>query len=1194
MRQALIWGCAFICWLGSPTVRAAYVPGTTNLVYANGETGASYLLYLPTGYDMNNPPPLVLYFDPGANSGYGMSKLQPSCEAAGWVLACANELRNEAIANEEIKVREIMDDVRRRIPHDRRRFYAAGLSGGAWRANSLSREYWNEVAGLLLFGCWIGDYDDYTVFPDRLAVARVNGLDDNAAIAREPYDSAYYTQTMVRVRDIHFNGGHEIGPTNAINEALTWLDADFSSNGVNYVSNAYETAASALVASAQAAWDSSQYDQVVSNAVTAMYRYPMSSHTRDAERLLFQVVTNDTMRAGIHYAPDPADAWPISWMLMQRGLGTDADFPGYYARAYFATAVLACPTNARALAECAHQILVDPNQSRSEWPSAADLAGNAFELKTNHWRASYVQYELAELLGDMPGALAELRAAINRMPGDLGNDALSNTYEACVEKRSRYLKYVSRIEAVPLCDDFEQSPMNRSVVGRHGWMVSWGAANNQTQMVHNGLCALAVTGRQSLAYMNCLPVTNQTVWLDFYIQPARAGCDFTNPLPPLATTMFQVRSNGLLRVYDGATGNWVTLAHDPMPTGRWSRISIQANATNQQWAIWLNDQEVAGGLGLAHSNTVFSGCCLLHDGDSPTYLDDLTVSTNPPVADSDLDGLPDAWEDFYELDASDSSDAGLDPDGDYYANCEEYRLGTSPKEWDAPPDLPNYVGLAISNAGFVLGGMSWSNDLYRHARWSGEALLATTNSASMNLYAMSGTNIVFWGTEEPAVLTPPATTVLGEDSAGALVVSGPLNALYRVRFDGSTGEFSIEWAGFHDSDGDTMMDEWEVLYCGTTTGLTPYGNPDGDAYPNLIEYFRNTDPLIHDYYSPFTSVSVTGTFINWNTTYCDMELVGDHVWQYRYWWGDLGKPLIKLVVNHSWDVNWGDNNQVVTNVPFRDTADLGGANIVMNVTNGQYEGTITFNDATRKYAVVSRTQDADMDGIPDAWEVSRYTNTFAFGASGDPDGDGRVNVAEYLEDSNPFTADAVITTNSRINVVGNFSGWNTALNPMEPAGNHLWKLDLAFTNLVGVEFKFVANGSWSTAWGASNSTSFSLPLQGLGNPQGGSPNFKPAVPLDGVYRFTFNEACVLCTLDYAPSYILHQTPEWTVISTNRALMLKWLSSSDRHYSLYRYTNLMTEPELLGANIPATPPLNVITQAIDPELRLGIFQVRLEK
>jgi len=362
MRQALIWGIAMACWLGCPSARAAYVPGTTNLVYANGATGASYLLYLPTSYSSNSPPPLVLYFDPAANSGYGMEKLQPSCEAAGWILACANGLGNTSIANEAIVQREIMDDVRRRIVYDRRRFYLAGLSGGAWRANSAAREYWNEAAGLLLMGCWIGDYDDYTVFPDRLAVARVNGLDDSAAISGEPEDLVYYTQTLVRVHDVHFAGGHEIGPTNAISEALDWLDEDFTNVGESYIPSNYEAAASSLVVEAQAAWNTANYDLVVSNAITTMYRYPMSSSVRESERLLFLVFTNETLRAGVNFDPESADAWPMSWMLMERGLGTDAYFPAYYAQAYFEAAIRACPTNSRALAECAHQILNDPTR----------------------------------------------------------------------------------------------------------------------------------------------------------------------------------------------------------------------------------------------------------------------------------------------------------------------------------------------------------------------------------------------------------------------------------------------------------------------------------------------------------------------------------------------------------------------------------------------------------------------------------------------------------------------------------------------------------------------------------------------------------------------------------------------------------------------------------------------------------------
>lgn len=1191
MRRA--WkGCALALALAG-AVRADYAPGTTNTVYAEGTSGASYILYLPTGYDLGDPPPLMVYFDPGANSGYGMEKLQPSCEAAGWVLACANELRNESIPDQDVKIREILDDVRRRIVYDRERFYLAGLSGGSWRVQTISREYWDEATGVLLMGCWIGDYDDYTVFPDRLAIARVNGSTD----LPPSKDTNYYARSAVRVYDVVFEGGHEIGPTQSISAALAWLEEDFADVGQTYVPAGFEAAASGRVAAAQAAWAAADYGLVASNAAAAMLLYPMSSSVRDAEQWLFRVYTNAGLRAQAEWGSATNEVWATSWMLMQRGLGTDAYFPRSYARAYFEAASAACPTNARALAECAHQILNDPVRARSEWPRAAELAEAAFLLKTNHWRAPYVLHELAAQMGDPRGAWTQLQAAMDRMPGDLGNDALSNTYDDCEEEATWRERAVAQIPALPVVADFERLPMGRSIDGRQGWAVPWGGALNQTQTVHNGLCALSVTGRESLVFFNCAERTNEAVWIDFYVRPARSERDFTNALPPLAIAAFHVQSNGLLRVYDGTASNWTTLAHAPLQTDEWSRISICADGASRQWSLRLNDAEIAAGLGFANPTSVFSGVCFLHDGEEPTILDDLTLSTNEPAADADRDGLPDAWEQDYGLNFADPSDAGLDPDGDLYANFEEWRAGTSPNEWNAATSATIYAEAVVGAAGVSLGELVRTNALHRHDRWAGDVLLIATNRSPLYFLAWSSNAYAFWGALDAEPLVPDGTGVVENlgtslSSDEQALLQGPFNARYRVALDVSTGEFTVEWAGFNDADGDTMMDEWEQMHAGDPTALTPYGNPDGDAYPNLAEYFGGTDPLARDPYSGYASVSMAGSFNSWSTTQSPMTLVGDHVWQYTLW-RSARTTTFKFAANGAWDVNWGDNQQATNVVSFRDAADVDGANVEMVTTNSGYV-TITFNDWTRKYALVARALDADGDGIPDDWETARYTNSSLYDASSDPDGDGWVNAAEYLEDSDPFMTDAGIATNARINVVGSFSGWNTALHPMVPAGNHQWRLDLAFTNLAGAEFKFVANGDWATAWGATNSSLFALPLQAIGNRQGGSQNFRPAAALDGTYRFTFNEACGLCTLDYAPQFLLHQAPEWTEVSTNRSLVLKWWSSSDRTYAIVGYTNLLTAPELLQAHVRATPPLNVATQAVDPAWRFGAFQIRLEE
>jgi hypothetical protein len=57
------------------------------------------------------------------------------------------------------------------------------------------------------------------------------------------------------------------------------------------------------------------------------------------------------------------------------------------------------------------------------------------------------------------------------------------------------------------------------------------------------------------------------------------------------------------------------------------------------------------------------------------------LKTGPVPADSDNDGLPDAWENAHGLNASDATDTALDADQDGYTNLEEYLNGTDPRQF---------------------------------------------------------------------------------------------------------------------------------------------------------------------------------------------------------------------------------------------------------------------------------------------------------------------------------------------------------------------------------------------------------------------------------------------------------------------------------------------------------------------------------
>lgn len=79
-----------------------------------------------------------------------------------------------------------------------------------------------------------------------------------------------------------------------------------------------------------------------------------------------------------------------------------------------------------------------------------------------------------------------------------------------------------------------------------------------------------------------------------------------------------------------------------------------------------------------------------------------TLAPGSPPADTDHDGMPDAWETLYTLNPNDPADGPLDADGDGYTNVEEYLNGTNPRvDPLCGVKLTGYSGAAIEGATLV-------------------------------------------------------------------------------------------------------------------------------------------------------------------------------------------------------------------------------------------------------------------------------------------------------------------------------------------------------------------------------------------------------------------------------------------------------------------------------------------------------------
>lgn len=193
--------------------------------------------------------------------------------------------------------------------------------------------------------------------------------------------------------------------------------------------------------------------------------------------------------------------------------------------------------------------------------------------------------------------------------------------------------------------------------------------------------------------------------------------------------------------------------------------------------------------------------------------------------------------------------------------------------------------------------------------------------------------------------------------------------------------------GAVDSDNDGLADEWEMQYVDGLTDLTASSDYDGDGLADLDEFLSSADPTNTD--SDYDGADDGADFAPIDNRYqtdTDNDGLADN-WEQQYF-GSL------TVSDGSQD---SDNDSVSDATEY--------ANGTMPAIDTDSDGVVDINDV---YPTDARYQaDSDGDGIADKWKSEYWRSPLycSFSATRDCDNDGRLDLQEFLEGTDPTVVD---------------------------------------------------------------------------------------------------------------------------------------------------------------------------------------------
>ena len=201
--------------------------GTLERHTGTGKFTTEYTVFHPAGETPREQLPMLILFHPGGN---GHSQILRYVEAAAAVrmtiVSCEtfqNSGDSPAIEAEYLeRFKELLPHIERAVPHDPKRVFMGGISGGGWRAFHYSAQVSRPWAGIYANCSWLGGAKYWDLPYPKMRVVMVTGNKDYGSYSIEN-DVRVIQKSGSDVSVQSFEGGHQAAPASVMTKAFRWL-----------------------------------------------------------------------------------------------------------------------------------------------------------------------------------------------------------------------------------------------------------------------------------------------------------------------------------------------------------------------------------------------------------------------------------------------------------------------------------------------------------------------------------------------------------------------------------------------------------------------------------------------------------------------------------------------------------------------------------------------------------------------------------------------------------------------------------------------------------------------------------------------------------------------------------------------------------------------------------------------------------